>query len=120
MAQWNRNTVPKCKIKNCSDEVLATVERTGAGGKLYRRVVKAVYFPYHHCTIEDMAWYMDDGIPSDWEYSEEDDSYWIPQGWYEVCDYFERYSYSEITDRVTAWMKLPKPYEPRVKEFGGG
>lgn len=57
MAQWNKNTVPKCKVK---------------------------------------------------------DSYWIPQGWYEVCDYFEHYSYSEITDRVTAWMKLPKPYEPRV------
>ena len=48
MAQWNRNTVPKCKIKNCSDEVLATVEHIGYGGKLYRRVIKAVYFPYHH------------------------------------------------------------------------
>lgn len=120
MAQWNRNTVPKCKIKNCSDEVLATVEHIGYGGKLYRRVIKAVYFPYHHCTIDDMGWNMrDSSVPDDWEYSEEEDTWWIPQGWYEVCDYFEDYSYSEITDRVTAWMKLPKPYEPRVKEFGG-
>lgn len=74
MAQWNKNTVPKCKNKNCSDEVLVTVEHIGYGGKLYRRVIKAVYFPYHHCTIDDMAWNMDDGIPNDWEYSDEDDS----------------------------------------------
>lgn len=119
MAQWNKNTVPICKNKNCSDEVLVTVERICYGGKLYRRVIKAVYFPYHHCTIDDMAWGMDYGIPSGLEYSEEDNSYWIPQGWYEVCDYFEEYSYSEITDNVTAWMKLPKPYEPRLKELGG-
>lgn len=120
MAQWNKNTVPTCKNKNCSDEVLVTVERIGYGGKLHRRVIKAVYFPYHHCTVDDMTLSMDYGITGDWEYSEEDNSYWIPQGWYEVCDYFENYSYSQITDRVTAWIKLPKPYEPKIKEFGGG
>lgn len=42
MAQWNRNTVPKCDVRNCSDEVLITVEHIGYGGKLatvtYRRV----------------------------------------------------------------------------------
>lgn len=92
MVQWNRNTVPKCDVGKYSDEVLATVEHIGCDGQLYRRVIKAVYFPYHQCT----------------------------QGWYEVCDYFENYSYSEITDRVIAWMELPKPYEPRGKEFGGG
>ena len=119
MAQWNKNIVPKCDAGKCSDEVLVTVERIGYGGKLYRRVVKAVYFPYHHCTVEDMGWNMCDGIPDDWEYIEDKDTYWIPQGWYEVCDYFEDYSYSEITDKVTAWMKLPKPYEPRLKKFGG-
>ena len=117
MAQWNRNTVPKCENKKCSDEVLATVERIGYGGKLYRRVIKAVYFPYHHCTVDDMTLSMDYSITGDWEYAEEDNSYWIPRGWYEVCDYFEDYSYSEITDKVTAWMKLPKPYEPRAKEL---
>lgn len=89
MAQWNRNTVPKCENKKCSDEVLVTVERIGYDGKLYRRVVKAIYIPHHHCTVEDMGW----GIPDDWEYCEEQDSWWIRQGWYEVCDYFEDYSY---------------------------
>lgn len=120
MAQWNKNIVPKCDVGKCSDEVLATVEHIGYDGKLYKRIIKSVYFPYHHCTVEDMGWNMCDGVPDDWEYCEEQDTWWIPQGWYEVCDYFEDYSYSEITDKVTAWMKLPKPYEPRVKEFGGG
>lgn len=115
MAQWNKNTVPKCKNRTCSDEVLATVEYIGCDSKLYRRVIKAIYIPHHHCTIEDMGWNMYDGIPNDWEYSEEDDSYWIPQGWYEVCDYFEDYYCSEITDKIIAWMKLPKPYESNVK-----
>lgn len=84
MAQWNRNTVPKCENKKYSDEVLATVEHIGCDGKLYRRVIKAVYSPH-------------------------------PQGWYEVCDYFDDYSYLEIPDRVTAWMELPEPYEPGIK-----
>lgn len=120
MAQWNRNTVPKCKVKDCSDEVLVTVEHIGYRGEPWRRVVKAVYFPYQHCTLEDMGWSMYDGVPDDWEYIEDEDTWWIPEGWYEVSDYFEDYSYSEITDKVTAWMELPKPYEPRLKEFGGG
>lgn len=83
MDQWNRNTVPKCDVGRCSDEVLVTVEQIGDDGKLYRRVIKAVYSPCYSA-----------------------------QGWYEVCDYFEDNSYSEITDQVTAWMELPKPYEP--------
>ncbi len=113
MAQWNKNTVPKCKEKTHSDEVLVTVVK----GTTYKRVVKAVYIPYHHCTIEDLGWNMYDGVPDDWEYVEEEDTWWIPQGWYEVCDYFEDYSYSTITDKVVAWSKLPKPYEPRLNEL---
>lgn len=86
-------------------------------GQVYRNVLKAVYIPDHHCTLEDMGWNMPEGALN-WEYSEEDDSYWIPQGWYEVCEYFHDYTYCTITDKVTAWMKLPKAYEPNVKQFG--
>ena len=54
---------------------------------------------------------MCDGVPDDWEYIEEEDTWWIPQGWYEVCDYSpDDYSYFTITDKVIAWMKLPKPF----------
>lgn len=118
MAQWNKNTVPKCEKKCCSDEVLVTVEKYAR--ETYQRVLKAIYIPYHYCTVEDMGWNMSDDVPDDWEYIEDEDTYWIPQGWYEVCDYCDDYSYFTIEDRVTAWMKLPKPYEPRIKEFGGG
>lgn len=45
MAQWNKNTVPKCEDKTCSDEVLVTVEKYARG--TYRRVLKAVYIPYN-------------------------------------------------------------------------
>lgn len=117
MAQWNKNTVPTCRKKDCSDEVLVTVETIESKGQVYRKVLKAVYIPDHHCTLEDMGLNMPDDA-FDWEYSEEDDSYWIPQGWYEVCDYFEEYTRCLISDKVTAWMKLPKPYEPRLKELG--
>ena len=86
MAQWNKNTVPKCKIKNCSDEVLVTVERIGYGGKLYRRVVKAVYFPYHHCTVEDMGWNMCDGCTNcKRAYSNEEDKE-FHEDKYEIVD----------------------------------
>ena len=117
MAQWNKNTVPRCEDRTCSDEVLVTVENNRR--RIYRRVIKAVYIPYHHCTFEDMGWNMYEGTPDDYdyEYIEEEDTWWIPQGWYEVCDYFGDYSYSTITDKVTAWMKLPKAFEPRLKEL---
>ena len=90
MAQWNENTVPKCDVGKCSDEVLTTVEYIGHDGKLYKRVIKAVYFPYHHCTVEDMGWNMCDGVLDDWEYSE---------------------------DKVIAWMKLPKPFNKKLKQL---
>ena len=64
---------------------------------------------------------MCDGVPDDWEYCKEQDTWWIPQGWYEVCDYSpDDHTYFTIDDKIIAWMKLPKSYEPRVKEFGGG
>lgn len=117
MASWNANTVPKCKPRECSDEVLVTVEHKGYQGKIYRRVLKAVYFSDHNATVEDMGWNMYNGVPDEWEYDEEQDSWWIPQGWYETADNFVDYSYASIDDKVTAWMKLPKAYEGRLKGF---
>lgn len=112
MAQWNTNYVPKCKERTHSDEVLVTVDKG-----TWQRVLKAVYIPYHHCTIEDLGWNMWDVVPNDWEYVEEEDTWWIPQGWYEIADCFEEYSYAMINAKVVAWSKLPKPYKPRVKEI---
>lgn len=112
MGKWINNTVPPRKPKRCSDEVLVTV-RDGKN----LRVCKAVYIPHHHCTVEDMCWNMWDGIPDDWEYYEKEDTWWIPQGFYETADYFEEYQYSAITGTVIAWMKLPKPFEEKMTDF---
>lgn len=38
-------------------------------------MLKAVYIPYHHCTLEDMGWNMYEGVPDDWEYVEEEDTW---------------------------------------------
>lgn len=50
MAQWHKNTVPECKEKTCSGEMLVTVSR---GSR--KNVVRAVYIPPHHCTLEEMG-----------------------------------------------------------------
>lgn len=112
MAQWNANTVPKCDKGQWSDEVLVTVEK----GR-YCTVLKAIYIPYHHVTTEDSGWCMEDGIPDDWEYIEEKDDWWIPEGWYEVCDNCSNATYFPIDEKVTAWMKMPKPYKQKIKNL---
>ena len=113
MGQWFAHTVPKCEKRKPSAEMLVTIEN----GRR-KSVARAIYIPYHHCTTEDTGWGMpDDVLDDDWEYIEEDDTWWIPEGWYEVCDYMEDYSYATITDKVVAWSKLPKPYEPRSKRL---
>ena len=61
MANWNVNYTPKCEDRNCSDECLVTVDN----GR-FKRVLKAVYIPYHHCTVEDMGWNMPDGASDNW------------------------------------------------------
>lgn len=112
---WHTNTVPKCKPHDCSDEMLVSVKTRWSDG----RVLKAVYIADHNCTTEDMCWNMPDGVPDDWEYDEEQDSWWIAPGWYEVADNFEEYEYALIDGDVYAWAKLPRAYKPRIKNLGG-
>lgn len=111
MGQWYKNTVPECNEKTCSGEMLVTVY---SGSR--KKVVRAVYIPYHHCTLEEMGWDMC-VVPDTWEYVKKQDSWWIPEGWYEIADYFGDYTHALIEDKVVAWSKLPKPYEPRLKQL---
>lgn len=112
MAQWNANTVPKCEKGQWSDEVLVTV---GIGRRC--AVLKAIYIPYHGVTVEDSGWCMEDGIPDGWEYIEEKDDWWIPNGWYEMCSNCPNAIYFPIDGKVTAWMKIPKPYKQRINNL---
>ena len=43
------------------------------------------------------------------EYSEEDDEYYLCEGWYEVIKNLDDYNSVPVEDFVTHWMPLPYP-----------
>lgn len=45
----------------------------------------------------------------DCEYSEEDDEYYLCEGWYEVIKNWDDYNSVTVEDFVTHWMPLPPP-----------
>ena len=51
------------------------------------------------------------GFPDDCdcEYSEEDDEYYLCEGWYEVIKNWDDYNSVTVEDSVTHWMPLPEP-----------
>lgn len=120
MAQWNANTVPACKEKQYSDDVLVTwIPNWNRNIKL---VSKAIYIPYHHCDTEGLGLNTDDYCNAEgWDIKDEDeDNYWIPEGWYETVEnYIYDVGFVPIDGKVIAWSRLPKPYEPRLKELRG-
>ena len=50
------------------------------------------------------------GFPDecDCEYSEEDDEYYLREGWYEVVKNWDDYNSVAVEDFVTHWMPLPE------------
>lgn len=64
-----------------------------------------------------VGWKAYKGVPYDYdyEYNEEEDTWWIPQGWYEVCDYLEDCPHVPIISEVIAWTGLPSVFEPNIK-----
>ena len=51
-----------------------------------------------------------------YDYSEEDDEYYLKEGWYEVIHNWDEYSSIVIGDFVTHWMPLPEPPEEVPKD----
>ena len=50
------------------------------------------------------------GHDDDWlEYSEADDTYYYPEGWYEMIDNWDDYNFVTINHQVTHWTPLPSP-----------
>ena len=51
------------------------------------------------------------GFPDecDCEYSEEDDEYYLCEGWYEVIKNWDDYNSVAVEDFVTHWMPMPNP-----------
>ena len=65
------------------------------------RIVKAKYTKKY--TVE--ASYDDEWL----EYNEDDDTFYYPEGWYEMIDNWDDYSFVTINHEVTHWMPLPTP-----------
>lgn len=76
------------------------VKWRGGGGRYY------VCDAFHTEHFTDTCSYNDD---IDMEYNEEEDEYYMPEGWWEVIKNWDDYSCVAIGDFVTHWMPLPEP-----------
>lgn len=86
--------------------VLATCEIRSLYGYKKRYVCEAFYAKEHSVSAG--------GCPEDtdcYDYSEEDDEYYLKEGWYEVIHNWDEYGGVVIGDFVTHWMPLPEPPE---------
>ena len=71
-----------------------------------RVIVRAQYI--RHKEMEAEAWDDNDGV--DW-YCEEEDCYYIKEGWYELMEFWEDYGFILIDEPVIGWFELPKLHE---------
>lgn len=97
VAQW---ISVKERLPKVETEVLVTCNRNG-----YRFVCPAIYEDGTVLTQDSIwNWYDLDGT-----YSEEDDDYFVPQGWWENRQFTPDDVYNNLVDcAVTDWMPLPK------------
>ena len=61
---------------------------------------------YYAEKFKHLAYGVDDDCVS--EYNEENDEYYISEGWYEVIKNWDDYGFVAIDDIVTHWMPLPE------------
>ena len=90
-----------CSEKLPSETVIATVET-----KVFkhRYVCEAVWVPRWTWKASFDEW--EDCS----EYKEEDDEYYVLEGWYERIHNWDEYAYVAIDDNVIAWTPMPIPY----------
>ena len=90
-----------CSERLPSETVIATVETKTFK---YRYVCEAVWIPRWTRKVLFDEW--EDCS----EYKEEDDEYYVIEGWYERVHNWDEYAYVAIDDNVIAWMPIPIPY----------
>ena len=101
MAEW---ISVKDRLPESGKIVLLLCEKRYSGGKVCGHYVCDGYYAkrytenVYHCG-EDIAC----------EYNEEDDEYYLEEGWYEVIKNWDEYNSIVISDFVTHWMPLPEP-----------
>ena len=84
--------------------VLLCCEMRGYGGEIAGKYVCDGYYAETNKIIAG-------GFPDECncEYSEEDDEYYLCEGWYEVIKNWDDYNSVTVEDFVTHWMPLPEP-----------
>ena len=73
--------------------------------------VQYVCVGYYAEKFKHLAYGVDDDCVS--EYNEENDEFYISEGWYEVIKNWDDYGFVAIDDFVTHWMPLPEA--PKMK-----
>lgn len=71
-------------------------------------VLKLFHIGHHKRTTEEYGWQEYEG---ETEYDEENDCFWIPEGWWE-SNYHEdnlNWEINETDGTITHWMPLPEP-----------
>ena len=99
-AQPEPHWIP-CSEKMPSETVIATVETKAFK---HRYVCEAVWIPRWTWKASFDEW--EDCS----EYNEDDDEYYVLEGWYERVHNWDEYAYVAIDDNVIAWMPMPIPY----------
>lgn len=95
------------RLPKTEEKVSVTCEHLDIYGKPHRYVCKA-YHVDRYTMRSDVGWW-DEGCD---EYCEEDDQYYVLEGWYEYIHNWGDYSAVRITeDKVVAWCPLQEPYK---------
>lgn len=101
----------KDRLPESGKHVLITCEIRSLYGYKKQYVCEAFYAAEH--SISEGK-YPDD--TDCYDYSEEDDEYYLKEGWYEVIHNWDDYSSVVIYDFVTHWMALPEPAQEATDE----
>lgn len=90
------------RMPNVREKVLVRCESRPSGNEY---VCQAYYIPGKTVDADDCCMRWDDECT---EYDEENDVYWVLEGWYEQIYNWDEYSSIGIADFVTHWMVLPE------------
>lgn len=95
------------RLPKTEEKVFVTCEHLDIYGKPHRYVCKAYHVDRY--TVRADFDYWDEGCD---EYREEDDQFYVLEGWYEYIHNWGDYSSVRITeDKVVAWMPLSEPWK---------
>ena len=94
----------KDRLPENGAHVLLCCEMRGYGGEIAGKYICDGYYAEANKIIAG-------GFPDECncEYSEEDDEYYLCEGWYEVIKNWDDYNSVTVEDSVTHWMPLPQP-----------